>query len=59
MKIAGIIILVVIVLKIIGVINWSWWSILLPIWGPLVIEILWVCGCRMLDWLLKDKEGAE
>lgn len=25
------------VLKLVGVIGWSWWLVLLPIWGPLAV----------------------
>ena len=26
-----------VVLKLVGVINWSWWWVTLPFWGPLVL----------------------
>lgn len=29
-----------IVLKLVGVINWSWWLVLLPLYGEFVIAIL-------------------
>nr|DAU44475.1 MAG TPA: transmembrane protein [Caudoviricetes sp.] len=40
----GALTLVFIVLKLCGVINWSWWWVLLPMWGPvaLVVGILGV-----------------
>lgn len=28
------------VLKLCGVINWSWWWVLLPVWGPLALILL-------------------
>lgn len=59
MKIVGILMLTVIVLKIIGIVKWSWIMVLLPIWLPIAIELLWVCGCRMLDWMLGDKESVK
>lgn len=31
--------IVFIVLKLIGVIDWSWWWVLLPLWGPFVLFI--------------------
>ena len=31
--------IVFIVLKLIGVIDWSWWWVLLPFWGPFVLFI--------------------
>ena len=27
-------------LKLTGFINWAWWLVLLPIWGPLAIGII-------------------
>lgn len=34
------------VLKLCGVINWSWWWVLLPVWGPaaLVVLLLTIAG---------------
>lgn len=32
--------IVFIVLKLVGVIDWSWWLVLLPLYGPLVIVLL-------------------
>jgi len=28
-----------VVLKLLGYINWSWWFVLLPFWGPIVIAL--------------------
>lgn len=28
------------VLKLCGVINWSWWWVLLPVWGPFTLILL-------------------
>ena len=33
---------VLLVLKLIGVIGWSWWLVLLPVWCPAVIVLLFV-----------------
>jgi len=30
-------------LKLAGVIGWSWWLVTLPLWGQVVIPILWLC----------------
>jgi hypothetical protein len=32
--------LIFIVLKLVGVINWSWWLVLLPIYGGIIVGIL-------------------
>ena len=31
---------VVIVLKLIGVIDWSWWWVLAPVWIPVIIVVI-------------------
>lgn len=39
--------LVFITLKIVAVITWSWWWILAPIWGPMVINLIMnICGIK-------------
>lgn len=35
----GLLTLVFITLKLIGVIDWAWWQVLLPLWGPLALVI--------------------
>lgn len=35
-----------IALKLTGVISWSWWYVLAPLWGPLAF--LLVCGIMLL-----------
>jgi len=32
--------IVFLVLKIVSVITWSWWFVLMPFWGPLVLLVL-------------------
>lgn len=41
----GLLAIVFITLKLVGVIDWSWWWVLLPIYGPIVavLAILAVC----------------
>jgi len=36
----GLLGIVFIVLKLTGVINWSWWLVTLPIWGGLALALL-------------------
>ena len=36
----GLLAVVFITLKLTGVIAWSWWWVLAPLWGPLVILLL-------------------
>lgn len=40
--------LVLLVLKLTGVIDWSWWLITLPLWGPLAIIVLALIGVGIL-----------
>ena len=37
---AGLLTIAFIVLKLCKVIDWSWWLVLLPIWGPIVFVIV-------------------
>ena len=43
--------IVFIILKLVGVINWSWWWVLAPIWIPVVLVLL----ILFLVWLTDDK----
>ena len=36
----GLLAVAFIVLKLCGVINWSWWWVLAPVWGPLALLLL-------------------
>lgn len=38
----GLLTIVFIVLKLLGVITWSWWWVLSPIWIAAILIILWV-----------------
>ena len=44
----GILGIVFIVLKLTGVINWSWWWVTAPFWAPvavaIIILLLFICG---------------
>jgi hypothetical protein len=37
---AGTLLIVFIILKLIGVISWSWWWVLSPLWGAVVVVVL-------------------
>ena len=39
MGLFGVLAIVFIVLKLVGVIDWSWWYVLLPLWGPAAVGI--------------------
>ncbi|MBQ8042659.1 MAG: hypothetical protein IJ272_00720 [Clostridia bacterium] len=53
-KVVVILFIAFIVLKIIGIVNISWWIVLAPIWIPVVIDAVWVGGCRLLDWIFRS-----
>lgn len=36
----GLLGIVFIVLKLMGIISWAWWLVLLPIWGPTVLAFV-------------------
>jgi hypothetical protein len=38
----GLLTIVFITLKLCGIITWSWWWVLSPIWGPAVLIILFI-----------------
>lgn len=38
--ISGALLLIFIVLKLIGVITWSWWWVLSPLWIPIILALL-------------------
>ena len=44
---ADILLVMFIVLKLCGVIDWSWWWVLSPLWISLAIVIL-ICGCYFI-----------
>lgn len=39
MGLFGVLAIVFIVLKLVVVIDWSWWYVLLPLWGPAAVGI--------------------
>lgn len=49
-----VLVLIFIVLKIVGVIEWSWWWVLCPIWIPFIIFVVIVVTIAIKDpWILK------
>jgi len=36
----GLLAIVFITLKLLGIINWSWWWVLAPIWGPVSLAVI-------------------
>jgi hypothetical protein len=48
--ILGLMFLIFMTLKLVGVINWSWWWVTAPLWGGIV---LWVLIVLILFFILK------
>jgi len=50
----GALALMFIAFKITGFIDWSWWLVLAPIWGPIAllaaIMLLFITWASVLDW---------
>ena len=44
---SGVLLIVFIVLKLVGTIDWSWWWVLSPLWIDLVIYLLVVVGAAI------------
>lgn len=38
-------------LKVSGVIDWSWWIVFLPMWGPVVLILIVLLFIILLIWL--------
>ena len=49
----GCLLLIFVVLKLVGVVNWSWWLVLSPLWFPWTVLSLAVV-CVVLIVSLKD-----
>lgn len=47
----GILGLIFVTLKLTDVIDWSWWLVLLPLYGPLVLSAIFVVAAlKSVDW---------
>ena len=52
---SGLLAIVFIVLKLLGVIKWSWWWVLAPIWIPLTIVLLILIG-TFVSWVIFKRD---
>ena len=61
---------VLLVLKLTGVTGWSWWLVLLPLWCPVVIVLLFVAyflvsagtdrlSERMAEWRIRRRHAGD
>lgn len=44
MPLGGVLVVIFAVLKLTGLITWSWWWVLSPIWIAVLIAVVVVCG---------------
>ena len=51
----GLLTIVFIVLKLIGVIGWSWLCVLAPLWIPVAVSILFIGIALLAAWIRKRK----
>lgn len=48
-----------IVLKLCHVIEWSWWWVLAPLWGPIAFSILVIIGVSIVGAFVKEGRGGN
>ena len=51
--ITGTLAVVFIVLKLVGVITWSWLWVLSPLWIPLIVLVVWALVCVFVYFIKK------
>ena len=58
-----VVLIVFIILKLVGVINWSWWWVLSPLWISiglwLTVTIVIYGGIAIAAWINKRKRGKK
>ena len=52
----GVVFVVFFILKLLGIITWSWWWVTAPLWMPTVLAILVLIICRAIK-LIINKRG--
>ena len=55
MGLIGVVQVVFIILKLLKVINWSWWTVLIPLWINIVLLVIFIGVIALADFL--DKKG--
>lgn len=53
--ILGVIGIVLVILKLVGTIDWSWWLVLLPFYGPAAIVLLILVGIVVVGVMFGGK----
>lgn len=61
--ISTVVLIVFIILKLVGVINWSWWWVLSPLWISIGLWLVVACvilyGGILIDWIKYRKRGKK
>ena len=57
----GVLGVVFVVLKLCGVIDWSWWWVTAPFWGPvaLFLVVLAICGMVVVGYAMSQGMGRR
>lgn len=51
MTLAGVVLVVFLILKLAGLVTWSWWVILAPIYVPIVLRLLYHIHVKISEWV--------
>lgn len=55
----GLLTIVFVLLRAFDVIDWSWWLVFAPIWGPALLVGLVLLGALIFDWFDNRKREKE
>ncbi len=55
----GIVFVVFLVLKLTGTIDWSWWWVTAPLWGPLALVLIVISMIGISLMIKADKQAAR
>lgn len=59
LSLSTVVLVVFVILKLVGVIAWSWWWVLSPIWISAVLVLLWVLLEVVIIYLTIYIDGKE
>ena len=51
MTLAGVVFVVFLILKLAGLVTWSWWVILAPVYLPIVISVIYHIHLKIREWV--------
>jgi len=53
LSLTTVVFVVFLILRLVGVIKWSWWLVTAPLWAPIAVYLLVIVIYTVLDWLSK------